>query len=270
MAASVARGVRTFLPYADDGVTTVVVQPDAADAAVKARPLMVEHDEFGVNGIELHVCNPTQGNLLLIDECSRGGVVDTEIAAQPLFLHAAVDVIDRPPVKPIPFPIGVVVQGPAVGHRDTEKPSVTAHMGEGRHPAVRHLVEHMDGSVQSHLADLVVLNIIDDVPDTVQAYAGLAQSLAGIAVEIDVAFQRAKVVVGQPCLLPRGQFPDIDVGMSVAVADDIQPSVVAAEGRTSEIEQLGIISVHFALASAYKHPFLHRVCSLFLLSFLHI
>lgn len=229
MVTRVASGVGTFLTYADDGVAAVVVEPNTADAAVKTRPFMVEHDEFGIGGVELHVGNPAQGHLLLIGECSRGSVVDTEVTAQPLFLHAPVDVVDRPPVQPIPFLVGVVVQGPAVGHRDAEQPSVTAHMGEGRHPAVGHMVEHSDDSVQSHLADLVVLDIVDNITRTVKAYAGLAQSLAGLAVEIHITLQRAMVVVGQSFLLARGQIPDIDVGVAVAVADDIQPLVVAAE-----------------------------------------
>ena len=207
---------------------------------------MVEHDEFGVSRVELHMGDPAQGYLFLIEECSRGGVVDTEITVQPLFLHAAVDVIDRPTVQTIPFLVGVVVQGPAVGHRDAEQFSIATHMGKGRCPVIGHLVEHLDGSVQSHLADLVVLDIIDDVTGTVQTHAGLAQPLA-------------VMVVGQPFLLACGQIPDIDVGMAVAVADDIQPLVVAAEGGTGEIEQLGVVSALFAFTSAYKYPFFHRV-----------
>jgi hypothetical protein len=87
----------------------------------------------------------------------------------------------------------------------------------------------MYNSVKAHLADLIVLDIIDDVPYAIQAHAGLAQSLAGLAVEIDIALHRAVMIIGQPCLQPRLQVPDIDVGMAVTVADDIQSSVVAAE-----------------------------------------
>ena len=110
-------------------------------------------------------------------------------------------------------------------------------------------------AIEPHLADVIVLDEIDNVPLTVEAYAGLAQPPAWRGIEIDITLQGAVAVGGEALLLACEQVPDIDVGVTIAVADEIEPPVVAAERRTGEIEQLGVEAVSLAIAAAHKNSF---------------
>ena len=129
--ARAAQRVISLRPHAADFIRSVVVDPDPPDTAVKGRPLVVEHDDLRVRGIELDVSDPAFRNGLLIAELSAVCVVNAEIAVQPFLLHPAVDVIDGAAVKAASFRLRVIVQRPPVCHGHAEVFSVRRYVGEG-------------------------------------------------------------------------------------------------------------------------------------------
>ena len=204
----------------------MVVEPDAAYAAVEAGPLVVEHDDLAVGGVELDMGDPAQGHGLLVEEFPCGGVIDAEVAVELFLLDTAVDVVDGALVQAGAFGVGVVVQDAAVGHGDAEQASVRADVGECRHATVGDMVEYLYPAVQADLADVVVLYVVDDVALAVQAHAGLSEALSGGAVEIDVALEYPGPVVGQTGLFARLKVPDIDIGMASLGTYQVQAAVV--------------------------------------------
>ena len=129
---------------------------------------MVVHDDFRVGGVELHMGDPAEGHLFLISQVTCGRIIDTEITAQLFILHTLVDIVYRSFVESAALRLRIIVEASAVGHRHTQPTAVVADMGEGRHPVVRHVVEHHHLPVEAHLADTVVLYEIDHIPFAVE------------------------------------------------------------------------------------------------------
>ena len=171
-----------------DRIGSVIIHPDSADSAIKARPLVVVHDLLRINRTELYMGDPALRNLLLIEQFSALRIIDAEITAQILLLNTTIDVIDRAFVKSGSLGLRVKIQASSISHRHTEAFSIETDMGECRHASVWNAVELLAIAETICLADFVILNVIDDLFLIIKADTRLSKTLVEGSVEIHIAF----------------------------------------------------------------------------------
>ena len=123
-------------------------------------------------------------------------------------------------------------------------------MRKGCHPVVGNLTDNRNVSIQIHLTDVRVLNIINKIAMRIQTDAGLTESLVEYAVEIDISLQISLLVASQLPFFARFQVFKEHIRVSVTVADEVEPFVVVAQGGAREIQQLGVIML-LELTTAY-------------------
>ena len=255
IAPGISQRIVSFRSHPPDLVLPVIIDPDPADTAVKRWPFMVVHDDLRIGGIELHMGDPALRYRFFIEQLSALRVIHAEPAVQAFLLDAAVDVIDRPPVQATALRFRVIIQGPGGGHGDAQVFPVLRDMGERGHAVRRHLGKHALISVQSDAADEIVTDVICRSAVGVQADARFAQTFAGIAVKIDIAFHDPVPVVREDPFLSGQEIPGHHIGRAAHVRDQEKIPVVTCERGAGEIKQLGVVSVFFALTAAEEYTF---------------